>query len=288
MSGGRKELITRHSSLITALDWERVAAAVAGQRIGRRVVYRATTGSTNDDARALAAVGAPEGTVVVADEQTGGRGRAGKSRWLTPAKTCLAVSVVLRPRLAADQLPVLAAVCGVAAVEAVRRVSGVQAALKWPNDVMVGGRKLGGVLVDSAITGACVVSAVAGIGLNVNVPAAALGPLPDAAVVPTTLWDELGREVAREAILEALLREMDRWYGVVSRGDTAAVWRAYRERLATLGQPVRVAAGPETVDGVAEDIAPDGGLVVRLEDGMRRTFAYGEVTVRDGRRSALR
>src|SRR5919199_475672 len=87
---------------------------------------------------------------------------------------------------------------------------------------------------------------------------------PAAAAAPTTLWDESGRPVPREALLEALLWELDRWYGAARHGDLAAVWQAYRERLSTLGQRVRVAAGEVTVDGVAEDVVPDGGLVVRL------------------------
>jgi BirA family biotin operon repressor/biotin-[acetyl-CoA-carboxylase] ligase len=244
------------------------------------VVYRSTTGSTNDDARALAAAGEPEGTVVVADEQTGGRGRAGKSRWLTPPNTCIAISALLRPILEPEALPALAAVCGVAAVEAVRSATGIKAVLKWPNDVMVGDRKLGGILVDSAIAGGRVDCAVAGLGLNVNLPASAFGDLPDAAVPPTTLLDELRHEVSRENLLIVLLRELDRWYGTIRSGHAFGVWRAYRERLATLGQRVRVSAGDEAVEGLAEDLASDGGLVVRLDDGTRRTFAYGEVTAR--------
>src|SRR6266542_3642771 len=170
----------------------------------------------------------------------------------------MAVSVLLRPALGPGELPVLAAVCGVAAVAAVRSTTGLGAALKWPNDVMVRERKLGGILVDSAIAGGRVESAVAGIGLNVNLPAVALGQLPDAAAVPTTLLDELGQEVSREALLIALLGELNRWYGAVGRGEEEAVWRAYRGRLATLGQRVRVVAGDETVVGVAEGLAPDG------------------------------
>jgi BirA family biotin operon repressor/biotin-[acetyl-CoA-carboxylase] ligase len=261
---------------------------VSGQVLGRRLVYRGTTGSTNDDARALAAAGEPEGTVVVADAQTGGRGRVGKSRWLTPPNTSIALSVLLRPPLLPRQLPVLAALCGVAAVEAIREVAGVPVALKWPNDVLAGERKAGGILVESSIAGGRVTSAVLGIGLNVNLPAAALGALPDAAVAPTTLLDEVGRAVEREALLIALLRALDARYALIRRGDLAAVWQAYRALLSTIGQYVRVLTSGGAVDGIAEGVAPDGALRVRLGDGTVRAFPYGDVTVRGAPRSAPR
>ena len=271
------------------LDWRRVAGALEGAPLGHRLVYLDTTPSTNDAARELAAAGAPDGTAVTADAQSAGRGRAGKSPWLTPPRTSLAVSVLLRPpaTFPPAALPRLGMAGGVAAVAAVREVAGVAAGLKWPNDVVAGGRKLGGILVESALTGREITYAVAGIGLNVNLPASALGVFPDAALAPTTLLDLAGRTVSREALLLALLRHLGRLVGALYRQDTADVLARYRESLTLLGQPVRVttgaalgAAGPAPVDGVAEDVTADGALVLRLPGGGRQTFAYGEVTLR--------
>ena len=105
------------TALTRPLDWRAIQTALQGRTIGRRVVYHSSTGSTNDDAKRLAAEGAPEGTVVFADEQTAGRGRAGKSRWITPAHTSVAVSVLLRPTLPPERLGALAMIAGLAAVE---------------------------------------------------------------------------------------------------------------------------------------------------------------------------
>ena len=271
------------SASLAPLAWREVARELAVRDtrcIGRRIVYLPTTSSTNDVARELAGQGEAEGTVVVADAQTQGRGRAGKSAWLTPPYTSLAVSVLLRPPLTPVQLPVLAALCGVAACDAIAGVAGVPASLKWPNDLLVHERKAGGILVESSMRGESVDYAIAGIGINVNLPAAALGALPDAATPPTTLLDEAGGPVSREALLLALLHALDGQYAGLVKGELESLWQAYRARLDTLGHAVRVAVGAATVEGVAEDIGSAGELIVRLPDGRRRAFSYGEVTVR--------
>ena len=282
-------LITRHPSPITRpLAWQAVAEAVTGQTLGRRFVYLQTTGSTSDVARHLAEQGEPEGAAVFADEQTAGRGRAGKSRWLTPARTSIALSLVLHPPLAPADLPVLSMMAGVAAVDAIRGTTGVAATLKWPNDVVASGRKVGGNLVETALAttgGPAVRYAVLGIGVNGNLPARALGPWPDAALAATTLQDEAGAPISREALVVALLRELEQCYTRVRRGDLASIRNRYCDLLDTLGRQVRVLAGPAgpAVEGVAEAVAPDGALVVRLPSGVRRRFAYGEVSIRSGR-----
>ena len=269
------------ASLPAALRWEAVQEVVSRQTIGRRVVYFASTGSTNDVARRLAAAGEPEGTVVLADEQTAGRGRAGKSRWLTPAGTSIAASVVLRPLLPPERLPLLSLMAGVAACEAIQSAARVTCTLKWPNDVMTKDRKLGGILVESALSGSSVSYAVLGIGLNGNLPADQLGRLPDAASPPTTLLDEAGGAVSREDVLIALLTALDRLYATLPAG-TSSLLERYRLRLRTLKQSVRVTESTSAapIDGIAEDITHEGALIVRLPSGERRTYAHGEVTVR--------
>ena len=268
------------TALSTPLDWGRVERALHGRKIGGRIVYHASTGSTNDDAKVLASVGEPEGTVVVADEQIAGRGRAGKSRWVTPANTSVAVSVLLRPKLASERLGALAMIAGLAAIEAVERGAGVKASLKWPNDVLVGGSKLGGILVESALSGAGIAYAVVGTGLNGNLRAADLGALADAALPPTTLRDATGQPVDRERVVISLLEALDRQYRALNANQHAEIADAYRAALATLGQAVTVTGAGETIDGIAEDVNEDGALVLRLPSGARRALAYGEVTVR--------
>ncbi|HET7770039.1 MAG TPA: biotin--[acetyl-CoA-carboxylase] ligase [Chloroflexota bacterium] len=263
---------------VCPLAWAAIESALRGQTIGQRIVYRASTGSTNDDAKALAAAGEPEGTVILADEQTAGRGRAGKSRWITPAATSMAASILLRPVLRPERLGTLAMVAGLAAVAAVRQTAGLDASLKWPNDVLAGDRKLGGILVESALGAAGIAYAVIGIGLNGNLRAADLGSLPDAAVPPTTLLEATGHPIEREPLLIALLQALDARYAQLTTGGST-VLRDYRAALSTLGQPVTVTGGG-TTHGTAEDVTDTGALILRLPDGSHRELAYGEVTVR--------
>lgn len=169
---------------------------------------------------------------------------------------------------------------GLAAVEAVCKSTGVRATLKWPNDVLVGGCKLGGILVEAALSGAGIAYAVIGSGLNGNLRPDELGMLPDAALTPTTLLEEVGRPVSRESVVIALLEALDSRYAALRAGAAADLHLAYRGALSTLGRAVTVGAVGERVDGIAEDVTERGALVVRLPDGGRRHFAYGEVTIR--------
>jgi BirA family biotin operon repressor/biotin-[acetyl-CoA-carboxylase] ligase len=173
---------------------------------------------------------------------------------------------------------------GVAAVEAVVTGTGVSCGLKWPNDVMAGDRKLGGILVETVLSGASVAYAITGIGLNGNLSAAALGPLPDTALRPTSLRDEAGAPISREAVIIALLRAFDRQYERLVARDDSAIRRRYVTVLNTIGRRV-VALDPSrgnagNVEGIAEDIAENGALILRLPSGSRRELTYGDVTVR--------
>jgi BirA family transcriptional regulator, biotin operon repressor / biotin---[acetyl-CoA-carboxylase] ligase len=280
---GRSRRITENMTQPVALDWEAVAEAVANQLVGRRLIYLPATASTNDDVRGHAQRGEAEGLVVVADAQTAGRGRAGKSPWLTPPFTSIAVSVLLRPRLCPAELPLVSMAAGVAVIEALQQATGITAVLKWPNDVLIRGRKVGGILVESAVTGSGVTHAVVGIGLNGNLPSEALGPFPDAAVPATTLQDSVGMPISREAVLIALLRSLENQYGAIRAGNSMAIWHAYKDVLSTLGQRVRLRLSSESQEeGIAEEVTPSGELILRLPTGERRAFAHGEVSLRLG------
>lgn len=161
-----------------------------------------TLPSTNDEAMRLARAGAPAGTCVVAEEQTAGRGRAGHS-WASPPGVALYFSVVLRPRVAPEALPLATLACGVAVAEAIRAATGLEAGLKWPNDVLVGLRKCAGILCEAELGASGGAAVVAGVGINVNTPVAALPPRP---IFPaTSLAAEAGRPLDREALLSECL-----------------------------------------------------------------------------------
>jgi BirA family biotin operon repressor/biotin-[acetyl-CoA-carboxylase] ligase len=248
------------------------------------------TASTNADALALARSGDPEGIVVVADHQTAGRGRRGRS-WSAPPGASLLWSVLLRPPAAVMEATTMAV--AVAVAEAVEEVAGVAAGLKWPNDLVLRGtdggpdRKLGGILAEADWPAGSDVAAgyrrpsprqrvvvVVGVGLNVNWPADLPDELADSA---TALNHVTGRPVDREDLLVAILRRLDRHYGALVAGDRAAVFDAWRARSATLGRRVRVDLGPDDVEGTAVDVTDDGHLVVETDEGSRRTFAVGDV-----------
>ena len=254
---------------MTELNLASVDRLLRTEEIGRRITSLATTPSTMDVARAEAVAGVPHGAVVIAEEQTAGRGRFGR-RWVSPAGKNLYLTLILRPdagRLRALSMVVPLAICR--AVEAVRSLRPV---IKWPNDVLVGGRKLAGVLIEGESSGAELTYALAGIGLNVNDPI----DDPEIAGIATSLSRELGEETSRETVLAALLNELEDAY----RAPADDVHRGWRSRSAALGQSVRLTFRDEVYEGTAEDVDNEGSLILRLADGTRRTFEAGEVTLR--------
>ncbi len=223
--------------------------------------------STNRYLLDQARSGAPEGVVAVADHQTAGRGRLGRT-WLAPPGSSLLVSVLLRPALPAERLHLAVAAVALAACDACESEAGVRPAVKWPNDLVVddggaGERKLAGVLAEVALP-----AVVVGIGINVNWPPELP---PELAGRATALNHLAGRDVSREGLLERLLAGVD-----ARLPDWQAVASEYRRRCATLGRPVRVELAGGTVDGTAVDLTGDGHLVVDGEGG-RRTVGAGDV-----------
>lgn len=247
---------------------------LTGLRFGHPLYLFQQIGSTNDQAHQLAQAGAPEGLAVVAEEQTAGRGRSGR-RWLTPPGSALALSVVLRPTLPAGQAGRLTMLGGLAACDAVEQVAGVPAGLKWPNDVLINGRKVAGLLVETAFTGQDLDYAVLGIGLNVS-----WAPADDQVAFPaTSLEAEAGRSVDRTSLLRAILAGLEVRYADVAGGQLFADWRG---RLTMLGAAVELETGAaaEPFRGVAEDVDPDGALLVRGPDGGLRRFLAADVHLR--------
>jgi BirA family biotin operon repressor/biotin-[acetyl-CoA-carboxylase] ligase len=221
--------------------------------------------STQALAFALAADGAADGTVVLADSQSAGRGRRGRV-WHDEPGASLLVSVVLRPRLEPARLPLLSLAGAVAVAEALTQVAGVAARLKWPNDVLVGGRKIAGIRLESRVGPAPVV--VAGIGVNL---AQRRFP-PELQAAATSVALETDRAVEREALLGALLEALDRWRRSLERGATTAVLDRWRALADTLGRTVTV----EDARGVAVDVDADGALLVADGDRRHRIVA-GEI-----------
>ncbi len=237
--------------------------------VGRRLLWRRTVPSTMDEARRAGLDGEPEGLVVLADAQTAGRGRMDRS-WVSPPGRDLLLSVLFRPPpAAAPQLPMLA---GLAVAQTLDALAIRRPALKWPNDVRIGGKKIAGVLSEME-HGPAGSFAVVGIGLNVNMdPAAA----PEIAGIATSLRAVNGRDAVRRDVLLLLLQELDSLYARVRAGESLV--GPWSERLETLGRQVVVKWGGETVRGLAEGVDEQGRLLVRDHTGRLRELPAGEVT----------
>ena len=244
--------------------------------VGQAVRFFPSVSSTNDLLKVEARAGAAEGLVFVADEQVAGRGRRGRS-WTAPAGTSLLVSVLLHPTWLRPHdgflLTILAAVAAVEALE----TTGLHVDLKWPNDLQIAGLKLGGILVETEISADQLTWAVIGCGINVNWHPLAV---PELANTATSLSAHLGQPTARRPLLHALLTTLDTRYAQLRTGAQSDLLTAWRDRLSTLGQPVRAETPQSILEGLAEDVTADGGLVIRDQAGERHIVTAGDVTVR--------
>ncbi len=245
--------------------------------IGTNWQHVSTTGSTNDDLKMLARDGAPEGTVLSTDEQQSGRGRRGRS-WNAPAASSLLVSTLLRPTwLPARQGGLLTMLAAVACAEAIEEATPLTVSLKWPNDLLIDQRKVGGILLETELAQSTLTWAIIGTGINV-----AWDPSTDPALgaSATSISTALGRAVGRAEILFALLRHLDTRYARLKAGAHAELFQDWRARLDTLGQQVTVEESGRIDYGIAEDVTPEGALIVRSDDGSIRTISAGDVSVR--------
>jgi BirA family biotin operon repressor/biotin-[acetyl-CoA-carboxylase] ligase len=266
------------SAIGEELTAEAIAKGLGTHTFGRHVHVYAKTSSTMDRAIEAARAGAPEGALFVAEEQTAGRGRFGRA-WVSPPGSQITISLVLRPQSA--WLHQLNMAAPLAVVRAVERATGLQPAIKWPNDVQLAGKKLAGLLLDVTVRDGETEFAIAGIGLNVNFDP---GKYPEIAAIATSISKQLGRTTPRLPILWALLEEFEALYQRVQRGEK--VTGDYKAKLATLGTQVRVTWATGTADeakleeGTAVDIDDAGALILRRNDGFLAHIVAGEVSLR--------
>lgn len=245
--------------------------------IGHRVYHYDQVESTNRTARELAASAIEDGTLVVAEEQTGGRGRLGRS-WFSPHARGIWCSVILYPEVNPVNAPPLAMLAAVAVARALRRTAGVEAGIKWPNDLLVAGKKICGILTELSAEMERVNYLIIGIGINVNI---ASGEFPrELQEMATSIQMETGRRVSRVALLQNLLAELEYWYERWQKEGFAPVLACWKELSVTLQRPVRVITLKESWEGWAEDVDADGSLVIRLPNGEYKRVVSGEVSLR--------
>jgi BirA family biotin operon repressor/biotin-[acetyl-CoA-carboxylase] ligase len=249
------------------------ALARAGRRLGpfeHGLSWYEQIGSTNDVAIAAAEAGASEGLVVAANAQSAGRGRAGRS-WSSPAGAGLYVSVVLQP--ARQSLPLLTIAAGVAIAEGIQAATGLDACVKWPNDIYVGSRKLAGILAEAGSSAVGVDHVVLGFGINVRRSAYH----PDVTARATSIESELGRSVDRGLVLAECLVALTNRYRMLQSGAAADVISAWRRRAAMhMGRAVEWDGDRSARRGIAHDIDATGALLVRVDDQIVRVIS-GEV-----------
>jgi BirA family biotin operon repressor/biotin-[acetyl-CoA-carboxylase] ligase len=258
---------------------EQVRAGRPTVHFGWAVLHFPTVGSTNDLARAQASAGMAEGLLVLAEEQTAGRGRYAR-RWEAPCGSSVLASLLLRPTfLPPERAFLLTALAALAIAEAVTRQTGLAVELKWPNDVLVAGRKVCGVLVELEGTAARLEWAVLGWGLNVNVDFSAD---PELGARATSLAAAAGRPFPRLPLLLACLARLETHYETLRAGRGEEVWDGWRARLGMLGREVSVSAPEGTFGGRALDVALDGALLVQRDDGRVERVLAGDVVPQVG------
>lgn len=262
------------------LDATDIQRRLTADTVGVRLHLYAEVASTNATLRELARAGAPAGTVVLAEAQTAGRGRHGAS-WFSPAGVNLYASVLFRPRVVPSEIGVFTFVASLALSDAVKE-QGVAPAIKWPNDVLVAGRKVGGALVESAVRDEDVEWVVVGIGVNLNVePRALREALGDAGRYATSLAAERGREIDRNAFAASYLNHLDRWAATWADRGPEAVLAAWRDLDILTGRRVEIRGTDGAFEGRVLGVDATGALLVRDDRGARRTVTAGQVRILD-------
>lgn len=242
---------------------------------GAEILFLDEVDSTNNEIRRLGDAGAAEGTVVVAERQTGGKGRRGRE-WYSPAGAGIWMSVLLRPELEPDKVSGLTLMAALSVCRAIRRVTGLESQIKWPNDLVIDGRKVCGILTEAAMSGDELRYVVLGIGINVNQT-----EFPEELPYAYSLAMAAGHGFDRKRIIADIMDCLDEDYEKYLRtGDMSGLRPCYEEHLANRGMQVRVLASSGEWTGVAAGIADSGDLLVCDESGKLNYINSGEVSVR--------
>ena len=250
---------------------EKIQRGLTAKWAGCEIVYFEETDSTNRQARMLAREGARHGTLVIADTQSAGRGRRGRG-WISPVGEGIFMSLILRPQTPPSEVAKLSLTLALAVSRAIKRETGLDARIKWPNDIVIGGRKVCGLLLEMDATAEKVDSIVAGVGINVH------QRVFDEEIAHTASSLDLlaGGRVSRSAIIRAFLEEFERAMAL----SDEEMMDAYRARSATIGQKVQVISLSGTYAGMAQGITESGSLLVETDEGEVREVLAADVSVR--------
>ncbi len=239
--------------------------------MGQKIVSYEETGSTNDVATKLAAQGMPEGTVIFAESQSKGRGRLGRS-WISPKGKSILTSVIFRPKLLPSQASQITLMSAVAVAKAIEKQTGLSPQIKWPNDVLIEGKKVSGILTEMQAETDQIRFLVVGIGINVTVPEESL---PENAA--SIHYKGAGGTVTRISLAQELLRQLEAGYDLIHEGEWENIHQQWQERSILTGKHVNVRCMERQIEGTVTGLDPDGSLLIRLDHGLTERVVAGDV-----------
>jgi len=258
------------------LNTEEIRKNLKTEWLGRNVHYLIETDSTNELAKKLAEQGIEEGTVVIAEMQTRGKGRLGR-KWISP-EGGIWLSVILRPKIKPKELIKITLLTAVAVAKAIKEELNLEAKIKWPNDVLLNDKKVCGILTEMSSKRGKVKHVIVGVGINANF---------DVSVFPeelkssaTSLKEALTEEISREKLICSLLRKMEFYYEALRKGKAEIILNEWRKLAGIFGCRVEVSSFEKKIEGTAVDIDDEGWLIIKQDDGTLRKVVSGDVTIR--------
>ncbi|WP_315793028.1 biotin--[acetyl-CoA-carboxylase] ligase [Paenibacillus sp. BIC5C1] len=259
-----------------SIDATALQLALETTVFGRKATILQSTLSTQGDVQHMAELGQGEGAVVLAEEQTGGRGRFGR-KWYSPPGRGIWMSVLMRPKLALQNTPQLTLLAGVAVCRAIRSYTGADAGIKWPNDLLIGGRKVCGILLESTVEDHEVRYCVAGIGVDVNFDEKDYPE--DLISIATSLKMETGQTIDRTKLAAAILSELERLYFLYQKEGFGVISSLWEALSVSMNRAIKVANPQGIIEGTAIGLDPSGALIVEQENGERVSIYSGEVSL---------
>lgn len=258
------------------MDPAALKAALGNSLFSKRILHHERIDSTNRLLKELALKGSPEGTLVLAEEQTAGRGRRGRT-WVSPAGSNLLFSILLRPSLEPGKVFTLTMILALETADTLRRAAGLPVLIKWPNDLYLGGKKLAGILTEFSARDTTVDHVILGMGINLN-----WHPPVDEGIrySATSLQAETGTRFSRNDLLLEILRGLEVSYGEVLRGEIDGYYRRWNDLSLILGRQVTIESESEILEGKAVRIDETGALILEEPDGSTRKILCGDVSLR--------
>jgi BirA family transcriptional regulator, biotin operon repressor / biotin---[acetyl-CoA-carboxylase] ligase len=261
---------------VEPLDKERLVQGLGDSIFSQNLILHQKTNSTNVVAKELAMKGAPEGTIVIAEEQTAGKGRLDR-KWLSPGRENLLFTILLRPPWGADNIFLLTMMLAISVIDEAKNLTGIDMLIKWPNDLYIGKKKLGGILTEFSMKDRVAEYVVIGLGLNVNwMP----GENDGLKYPVTSILAETGKRIPRNELLIRLLKRFEATYQGVLSGETVDLYKRWNELSMVIGQDVEIISSDEVIKGRAMAIDRTGALILKNNQGQELTILSGDVSLR--------